>query len=104
MTDPDASAPALDSQNEQALKAFIERQEDERQNLFTGAKQAMTCFQTLDRSIPKFGLSKKQGIVLPWLAKMKDVAHFCEDSLGVRVSDKMKITTCSLKFDGVVEK
>ena len=35
---------------------------------------------------------------------MEDVAHFCEDSLGVRVSDKMKITTCSLKFDGVVEK
>ena len=64
----------------------------------------MICVQTLQQSIPKFKLSKKQGIVMPWWANMEDIAHFCEDSLDIRVSDKMKITARPPKFDGIVEK
>ena len=50
---------------EESLRNYMDAQVDARQQAMqyaTGTKPALTCFQTITQAVPKFKLSKRQGI------------------------------------------
>ena len=75
---------------EESLRNYIDAHLDARQRAMqysAGTKPVLTCFQTITQAVPKFKLSKRQGYALPWLAKIEDMALFCEQGYDIPVSE-----------------